>query len=172
MPRPGCAAAHTSLDAVELVELAVEAALRLELTTVERLRDICHDAARNRPGRAVLQEVLRIRPEGAAPAESYLETRCVQVLRSGGVADFERQVVLQDSCGPIGRVDLRLGHVVIEVVGWVAHHDKLDPDSYRYARLTAAGFYVLPFTFRQIEFDPNHIVNATKAALGGRPGGE
>ncbi|MGD9752176.1 MAG: hypothetical protein AB7W59_14395, partial [Acidimicrobiia bacterium] len=62
LPRPGCEAAVTPLSEVELVELAVEAALRRQLTDLERLAHIIDVARPNRPGRPVLRAVLAQRP--------------------------------------------------------------------------------------------------------------
>ena len=163
-PRPGCAAATALLDRVELVELAVEAALRKELVTIERLERLVA-TTRTRPGRAELAQVLAMRPPGAKPTGSYLETRCVQVLRTGSLPDFERQVDLYDSDGLIGWVDLFLDGVVIELVGKKWHLEKFDPDHVRYARLAAAGYALVPFTFSDVEHHPRHVVDATRSAL-------
>ena len=98
------------------------------------------------------------------PTGSYLETRCVQVLRRGGLDDFDRQVELRDAQGWIGRVDFSRGGVVIEVVGKKWHEPRVDPDSHRYTRLTAAGHRLLLFTFTDIEHQPEHVIGATRAA--------
>jgi very-short-patch-repair endonuclease len=163
-PRPGCAAGRQVLDPVDLVELAVEAALRrglVDLDTLERLVT----AHTRRAGRAILVQVLAMRPPGARPTESYAETRCCQVLRTAGVADFERQVDLVDADGRIGRVDFLRGKVVIEVVGEAWHLPRFHPDHERYARLAAAGYTLLPFTFTHIEHQQHHVIDATVAAL-------
>ncbi len=166
-PRPGCHGATRPLDPVELVELAVEDALRRGLTTVDRLREVVAAANRSRPGRRVLAAVLADRPAGAAPTESYLETRCLQVLRHGGLGDFERQVVLEDHDGVIGRVDLCRNRVVLELVGARWHLDRFDADHRRYARISAAGYRLLPFTFSDVEHRPDHVTRSTAAALAG-----
>src|SRR5687768_12775588 len=59
-PRPGCAAASHDLAPSELVELAVEAALRKGVVTVEALRSIALEG-RRRPGAATLAAVLERR---------------------------------------------------------------------------------------------------------------
>ena len=101
-PRPGCAAARQHLESIDLVELATECALHLGLTTVDSLTELLVRAPRNRPGRGVLALVLRQRPPGAPPTESYLETRCVQVLRAAALPDFQRQIELATSMGGSG----------------------------------------------------------------------
>jgi len=163
--RPGCAGARQPLDATELVELAVEDALRRGLTTIDRLHAIVAAANRARPGRGVLAAVLTQRPTDTPPTESYLETRCLQVLRHGGLPDFDRQVTIEDADGPIGRVDLHRSGVVIELVGARWHLDRFDADHRRYARIASAGYCLLPFTFNDVEHRPGHVLQATAEAL-------
>jgi hypothetical protein len=161
-PRPGCRAATEVLGAVDLVELAVESALRSRLVTPSSLADVI-DVAGTRPGRRALAAVLARRGQHV-PTGSYLETRCVQVLRACGLDDFERQVDLHDTEGWIGRVDFHRDGVVIEVVGKKWHEPRVDPDSHRYTRLCAAGYRPLLFTFTDIEHRPEHVIRATRAA--------
>ena len=163
--RPGCGAAVQVLDPDQLVELAVEDALRRGLTTTERLSDTMAMALARRAGTAVLGRVLAGRPRGARPTGSYLETRCHQVLHQAGVADFERQVEVRDDAGVIGIVDFARDGVVIEVVGERWHLDRFNPDHRRYARLTAAGHRLLTFTFNDIERRAHHVADATVASL-------
>ncbi|MCC6437674.1 MAG: DUF559 domain-containing protein [Acidimicrobiales bacterium] len=163
--RPGCRGAIRALDPVELVELAVEAALRRGLTDLDRLRDVVRASRPNRPGRGVLAQVLAERPDGAPPTESYLETRFAQVLRAAGLPQFDRQVELFDDRGEIGRVDFRRDHVIAELVGKQWHLDRFNADHARYARLTAAGYRLLPFTFDDVERRPEHVARTVDGAL-------
>ena len=163
MRRPGCRAATRKLAPEDLVELAVEAALRKRLVTIESLTEIVRVGTR-RPGRALLQEVLDRRPDDVATG-SYLETRCVQVLRDAGLPYFRRQVPIEDGRGFIGFVDFHLDGIVIEIVGKEWHLDRFNPDHRRYARIGAAGYGLLPFTFDDIEFHPGHVVSATRDLL-------
>jgi hypothetical protein len=167
--RPGCAAARRALPAVDLVELALEAALRRELATPSGLADLAAAADGKRPGRDVLLEALARRPD-QPPTESYLETRVVQVLRDAGLPSFDRQVELADDEGPIGRVDFHRAGVVIEALGKAWHLSTFDPDNLRSSRLIAAGHLVLPFTFHHVEAKPAHVVRAVARALA-RAGG-
>ncbi len=164
-PRPGCAAARTSLPAALLVELAVEDALRRELTTVAELADLVASTTNRTPGRAVLAAVLAGRPVGAPPTESYLETRCHQVLRAAGIADFDRQVHLHDREGLIGRVDFARAAVVIEVTSRAWHDPKVIEDARRNSRIASAGYRLLQPTFADIEGDPAAFVEQVGRAL-------
>jgi very-short-patch-repair endonuclease len=163
-PRPGCSAASRRLPAVDLVELAVEPALRNGLVTIDGLAELCARADAKRPGRAVLLDVLDRRPD-QPPTESYLETRLVQLLRDAGLPTFDRQVELRDEEGPIGRVDFTLASVVVEAVGRQWHLETFGPDHRRYARLAAAGHVLLPVTFEDAEARPTHVVRAVTRAL-------
>ena len=52
------------------------------------------------------------------------------------------------------------------VVGERWHVERFNPDHRRYARLTAAGYRLLTFTFEDIEHNASHVLDATTAALG------
>ncbi|MEZ5233447.1 MAG: type IV toxin-antitoxin system AbiEi family antitoxin domain-containing protein [Acidimicrobiales bacterium] len=165
LPRPGCAASRTALDPVDLVELATEHALRHRLTTVRALAGAIDTCARRTAGPAALRAVLRRRPFAAPPTESYLETRLLQVLRSGGQPEPDRQVAIRDEHGClVARVDLLLDPVVLEADG-VAHHggaEALARDRTRTNRLHAAGYVVLAFTFDQIEHRPQEVLDTVE----------
>jgi very-short-patch-repair endonuclease len=129
---------------------------------VAALAELCELASARRPGRSVLVEVLGRRPR-QPPTESYLETRCVQVMRDAGLPGFDRQVELSDRYGLIGRVDPYHRGGVVELVGRAWHVDRFSPDHRRYARLTGAGYRFLPFTFDDVEGRPGHVVDAIVA---------
>ncbi|MEZ5235274.1 MAG: DUF559 domain-containing protein [Acidimicrobiales bacterium] len=63
---------------------------------------------------------------------------------------------LRDGDGFIGRVDLLIGRVVIEVDGQASHDGTaaLHRDRLRWSRLQAAGYRPLVFTHDQIERTP------------------
>ena len=75
------------------------------------------------------------------------------MLRNDEIVDVDRQVVVYDRHGRrIGRVDLRVGGPFIECDSEEFHPD-FEKDRLRWAKLQAAGYLVLPATFRQIEFE-------------------
>ena len=107
---------------------------------VERL------SCQGRAGIVVMREVLRTRGPDHVPTESGAERRFEQIL--GYVAhNLERQVIVHDDQGFVGRVDY-LGKpwpLVIEVNGELNHVTLTDRarDEARYQRLLAAGHSVL-----------------------------
>ena len=171
-PRPGCVAARAMLPAVDLVELAVECALRRRLTSVASLQAATDAAGRRTPGRRVLRAVLTRRPPAAPPTESYLETRLLQVLRNGGITEPARQVELRDSRGRfVARVDLLLDHIVLEADGF-AHHrtpQDLTRDRARTNALHTLGYVVLGFTFDEVEHRPDQVLGTVRTVRGRAP---
>jgi hypothetical protein len=100
-------------------ECALESALRKKLATVRELLQVtgCRGVAR-------IRRVLALRPPGAAPTESLLETLMVQLARRGpGLGPPTRQYVVYNAHGIfVARVDLawpELG-IFIELDG--QHH--------------------------------------------------
>ena len=71
----------------------------------------------------------------------------------------------EDRHGPIGRVDLFLDGVVVELVGRAWHLDRFSAHYRRYARLTGAGYRFLPFTFDDVEGRSDHVVAMIAATL-------
>lgn len=112
----------------------------------------------------MLAEVLA-RRGNHAPTGSYLETRCVQVLRDACIAPFERQVPIDDTDGHIGTVDLHREGVVIELVGARWHLERFSPDHHRYNRLTTAGYRLLTLTFDEVEHQTDFVATAVAEAL-------
>ncbi|MFN0029341.1 MAG: hypothetical protein ACKV2O_19470, partial [Acidimicrobiales bacterium] len=64
----------------------------------------------------------------------------------------------------VGVVDFLHGSVVIETVGMKWHLSKFNADHHRYARLEAARYRLVPFTFDDVEFNPAHVVRAARGA--------
>jgi hypothetical protein len=91
--------ARTLLDlcgeAHDLAEVALDAALRLEVVTFGGLTDILKLGGRHRiPGTALLRRLLSVRGEDEAMSESELESSVIRVLRRASVSLPERQVTV------------------------------------------------------------------------------
>lgn len=90
-------------------EQALESALRKGLLTIQQLEAVLPDLGRRRvPGTARIRRVLALRPVGAPPTESLLETLAVQLIRPiSEIPEPTRQYVVEDEHGRfVARVDL------------------------------------------------------------------
>jgi very-short-patch-repair endonuclease len=105
-------------------EQALESALRKNLTTIAEIEARLPELSATRTaGVTRIRRVLALRPPGAPPTESLLETLAVQLFRSAGFPPPQRQVVVVTRGGTfVTRVDLawpELG-VFVELDG--EHH--------------------------------------------------
>lgn len=108
----------------DILERALEDALRRGLTSVSRLRWRGRQLARpGRAGPAALRRVLERRPQGAPPTESDLETQFLQCLRAAGVREPVRQHRLQLTDGTMVRLDDAYPEelLFVELDGWASH---------------------------------------------------
>lgn len=161
----GSTVARSALSPVDRVELALECALHRHLTTLNALSALAEHAGRRR-GAAILREALARRPPDAAPTESYLETRMVQLLRHHRLPVPLRQVELHDRFGFIGRVDLVIDNVAIELHGGLHNVSQaIDADRLRRDRLEAAGYRVLEFSYHQVIDEPQLVAAIVRATL-------
>ena len=164
-PRLRFAGDTRPLSPPDLVELAVESALRRNLVELDDLTGVLREATAQHPGRAVLLEVLNRRPRGTVATESILETRFVQVTRDAGLPDFERQVWICDENGAvIGRVDFGYERLVVEADGESFHPD-FSGDRERWVRLHEAGYVVRPVTHEHIEYRTDWLIDRLRTAI-------
>ncbi len=139
----------------DLVELALESALRNGRCSLQEVREVLGTVGRTHRGRAVLARVLARRPPDAPATGSYLETRTVQVFRNARLPDLDRQVTVRDVDGAfIGIVDFLRGRGIVEVDGHLTHDERPVEDRRRWTALTAAGFELAVFTFEDVEHAP------------------
>lgn len=141
----------------DIVERAVESALRLGLTSLPRLRSRAERLARpGRSGPASLRRVLERRGRRAA-TESDLETLALQCLRSAGVPDPVVQLVVRHGGRSVARVDLAWPDELVygELDGRSHHEAWADTvrDRRRQNALTLAGWMPLRFTWRDVVHD-------------------
>jgi very-short-patch-repair endonuclease len=145
----------------DMVELAVESALRMGLTTDAKLRRVLEARSGRRwPGTAVLAEALGRRRPGEPATDSYAETRFLQVVvRPLRVEDPHRQVTIL----PPGRLrpyrcDFlfdRRRRLDVEVDGEMhAPAAARDHDSDRDRHIRASGCEVVRFSASRIERRP------------------
>jgi hypothetical protein len=149
-------------------EHALESALRKQLTYIRTIELALPELSRSRtPGTPRIRRVLALRPAGAPPTGSLLETLMVQLAREiPGLAPPVRQFVVFDEHGEfVAQVDLcwpELG-LFIELDG---QHHKGQPvhDARREtAVVAAAGWLVGRFTWYEVV----HIPHLTARRLAG-----
>jgi hypothetical protein len=136
-------------------EQAMESALRKRLTTVADLQSALEVMALARtPGAGRVRRVLAIRPAGAPPTESLLETLMVQLAREvPELGEPERQVVIHNGYGEfVGRVDLawpRLG-LFVELDGEHHRGQPVYDASRETAVVAATGWLCGRFTWTEV----------------------
>lgn len=139
-------------ESVERVLAVAESAVRAgSLTRNQWLRDIAH-----------LPKKLRMLLTELDPrSESIIETITRFRLRRLGYLPL-----VQVAIRGVGRVDLLLGKLVIELDGWQFHQDRrsFEEDRRRDAALAARGYRVLRFTYRQITRRWASVVSAIEAS--------
>jgi very-short-patch-repair endonuclease len=135
----------------DIVELALECALRRRMTSIDRL-------------------VLERRDPLAPPTESALETKFLQFLRRHKLPLPVRQRVVRDASGFVARVDFIYteANLVIEVDSRRHHLGPGDweRDLRRRNRLTAAGKRVMHVTYARIKNEPEQLASEIAGALG------
>jgi very-short-patch-repair endonuclease len=145
---------------------AVENALKMRLTTVEKLESMLLEMAlRGRPGVRPMRRARVKRGPGYIPSESELEREWEALLAKAGERIPRRQV---DVGGEhwIGRVDYRDdgSPIVWEIDGRTHHQQLLDSarDARRRVELTAAGLVPVTFTTDQIRNDPDWVIGMVR----------
>jgi hypothetical protein len=136
-------------------EQALEAALRKTLTTLARVQEA---AAGRQPGSARMRRVLAIRPEGAPPTESLLETLMVQLVRTiPGLPPPVRQLEIYDAFGQlVGRVDLAWPEygLFVELDGEQHKNQPVYDASRETAIVAATGWLCGRFTWTEVALHP------------------
>lgn len=150
------------------VERALDTMWARGLVDAASLTDIVSElAGRGRRGSTLMRQLLAARDDEYRAVESGLEARFVEILEAAGVAPFERQVVLGDQFGPIGRVDFldRQRSLVVETDSDLYHSSPSDRanDSRRDHRLRTAGFEVLRIGEARLA-SPRAVVGGVQSA--------
>ena len=140
---------------------------RRDLMTIERFATALDEwRSRGRPGVQHLEEVARaVSP--LPDTDSWLEALFVRLIARAGLELPDTQVIL-DVGSRRYRVDALWSerHLVVELNGHATHatRRRLSEDAERSARLQAAGFEVLTFTFDQVVDQPAYVSPRSLAA--------
>jgi very-short-patch-repair endonuclease len=155
---------QTMVDIAPLVddvvyEQVLESALRKELLKIDELTDLVPLLTKSRTaGSPRIKRVLALRPAGAPPTESLLETLMVQLARrTPGVPEAERQVIVNDEHGTfVARVDLAWPNDAgfCELDG-EQHKDQPVHDAVRQTNVAiATGWLCGRFSWTEVRWNP------------------
>jgi hypothetical protein len=149
------------------LENAIDSAIRLRLTTAERLRTrVSAERSAGVNGSRSLVEALV-----DTGGESKLERAFLRVMRRAGLPRPSLQVPHRDGARLIARVDALFGQdLVIEVEGHATHSSRRQrqADEQRRTELTLQGKRVLVFTLDDVFRRPEWTASRVRVALSGR----
>jgi very-short-patch-repair endonuclease len=153
----------------DVVERALESALRRGLTSVKRLEWRCSMMRqRGRRGPNVLGDLLAARAT-AEPTESDLETLYLQCLREHGVPEPSRQHAVWHEGRLLGRLDMAYvpERVFVELDGWAFHSSRqaFQRDRARQNDMVAIGWTPLRFTWDDVNDQPRQTAERTLSVL-------
>jgi very-short-patch-repair endonuclease len=152
----------------EILEQALDAALRRRLASIPRLRwRLGELAGPGRYGAASLRKLLDARP--AAPSDSVLETRVIRLLRSSKLPLPVSQYAVREGRRVLLRVDLAYPDqlVAIECDGYRYHSGRKawQGDLKRRNLLATRGWRVLHVTWEDLMLRPKDIVEQVRKLL-------
>ena len=125
---------------------------------------------RGRKGTCLMRQLLLARGEGYVATASELERRFAKLCRDFGLPEAVRQQNTGDAEKWIARVDFAYPpplRIIIELDGrrhWLSMLDH-ESDLVRDAKLTAAGWRVIHFTWHQLTREPEFVVGTLRQLL-------
>ena len=157
----------------EVVELALEDALRKRVTTIPRLEwrieELCRQGRR---GCRSLKRVLARRDPKAQPTESALEGRLERLLRAYGLPAPVRQFEVRDNGKVVARLDFAFPEqrIAIEADSYRWHSGRIpwERELNRRNELQRRGWFVIHITHRQIRDQPARVIENILDALASR----
>ena len=152
-----------------VVEMALDRALRLELTTRQGLDAFVErKGARGRNGIGVIRELLRIHDPLAGMPESAMETKLKRVLRADGLPTPEFQYVIRHEGRFIARVDAAYPdlRIAIEFDSYEHHTGKLAlvRDTGRRNQLLGIRWQTVTFTAADLARHGGQAIEALRVA--------
>lgn len=153
----------------EVVEIALECALRRGMTSIPRLRWRLEEVGgKGRPGSAVLRRLIDLRDPKARPPQSVLEVRFLRRIRRSGLPPPVRQLEVATGSGR-RFLDFAWPHarLAVEVGGRGSHSGPAaeQRDSKRHNELTSLGWRVLYFTWDDVEHRIEYVVACIEREL-------
>jgi hypothetical protein len=159
----------------DIVERAVESAIRLKLVTDAELRAFVALRAISRHGGRRLRAVLKLRPVGSRPTGSDDETICLQVYRRRGVPTPVRQYELVLDGVVVAYVDFAwpLWKFIVEIDGFDTHGDPIahGNDLHRQNWISDIRITFRRFNHADVRYRPAYLCQETMRGLqeAGRP---
>lgn len=154
----------------ETVEIALEFALRRGMTSVRRLRWRLQEVGgRGHRGSGTLRRLLDLRDPATRPARSVLEVKFVRGLRNSGLPTPVRQFEVRVGEGRRRYIDFAFPHarLGVEVGGREFHSGPAaeQRDSARHNELLRLGWRLLYFTWDDVEYRLDHVIECIGAEL-------
>jgi very-short-patch-repair endonuclease len=151
------------------LELALDEILRRRFSSLARIRwRLDRTGAKGMPGATRLRKLIREREPGPIP-ESVLERTFMRVIVRAHLPAPERQLVVRDQRGFVGRVDFAYPQnmILVEVDSFAFHSGRIrwEEDRTRRNRLEAAGWRVLHTTYDQLRNRPQAILEPLRKLL-------
>lgn len=171
---PVTSAARTLIDIAgvvpaEVVEEALDDALRRRLVTVSRVRwRLEQIGCRGRRGSGVLADLVEARANTRTVPQSVFETRLLRILRGAGLPTPAIQHEIRTNRG---RAVLDFAYpkqrIAIEADGfrWHSSRQQWDHDRARRNALTMLGWTVIHVTWPQLRERPDEVVDAIRATF-------
>ena len=144
----------------DMVEEALDDALRRGLVSMARLRWRLDRSPRGRPGVAVLRSLIDARTSDVVP-KSVFETRLLRAINDAGLPHPVRQYPIRDRGRVVGVVDFAYPNakLAIEADGyrWHSGRARFDRDRVRRNALTALGWRIVHITWTDLERAPDAV---------------
>jgi Protein of unknown function (DUF559) len=121
--------------------------------------------ARGRSGTVPLAEAIAALPLGSKPPDSVLEAMGAALFSKYGILDWKFHHVAVGYELDFGFVGAM---VDVEFDGWLYHRDRFESDRQRDVELTASGWVVLRFTWRQVTRRPGWVAQTIAAVVSQR----
>ena len=172
-PIPLTDASRTLLDIAatsqDLVEVALDDALRRSLTSLPRLRWLLRTTGgKGRKGSRQLKELVEDRSDGQPIPESVLESRLWKPLSRLGVPRPIRQHEAEFD-GQRYRIDFAFPHamVAVEAQGyrWHSSPEALQRDAHKHNALVCLGWNVIYLTWKDVRVDRNETMSLLRDLL-------
>lgn len=156
----------------ELLEEALDDALRRKLVSIPRLRWRLQETARmGTPGAAALKALIDARASGEAVPQSVFESRLLRLLRKAGLPEPALQHEIRDNGRLVAVVDFAYpnARLAIEAEGyrWHSGRARFERDLARRNALTGLGWRVIHVAWSDLAA-PEGVRRTVAAALGRR----